>query len=427
MKGKKWLLILLALVLAGAAVLAACWDAIVMRLVPKAVLSGAVQEAFSALEQRFADSPLQLLAQGYDENGQNTTALSLTVSDTALGEVAYDMTVQTDLLANQLLAQGRVTGGGTSLDVTAYLDRDFAALTSADLLSGGWYGLTYDTFGGDIRSFTLLDMLVPDAAIRQWEGKVQSLQEFMNRSYALPKVPALSREALRSAMLGVLMLKSQVSAQTVTVSGVTLECWQIQYDVTGDQAAQVLSNLIPGAGADSRITAVFSLYEKALVQARFQAAAGDTSVEAVLTLGVDAGADDLSVFVGKTEGGEERTLSAALSTRRQNGRYSEVIRVSGTEISYDWNPETGEMNLTLPQREPVALTLSAAENGVTVRTADFASLIGIQSQRDYDCTMTVSRGAAIEAPAYKNLDKWSWEDLLVLLSGLGSLLGLNLK
>ena len=37
--------------------------------------------------------------------------------------------------------------------------------------------------------------------------------------------------------------------------------------------------------------------------------------------------------------------------------------------------------------------------------------------------MTVRKGAAITPPDYKNLDKWSLDDLLILLGSIGGLLG----
>lgn len=424
MAGKrKWWLILISAVLAIAVICLLFWDVIILYLAPKTVLSAALTDAFSKMEQRFSDSPVWLLAEGYDENGRNTTLLQLRSSN----GVQYDMKVQTDLTANQIFAEGTVTAGGNKLDMSAYLDRDFAALTSNDLLQGGYYGITYDTFVADIRSFPLLTLFLPSETIGQWENSVLKLDSFMNRSYILPKVPEISQEDVYKALLGLMALKSHVSSQPIAFDGVTLEGYRIYYDVTGEQVGQLLSPMLPGANSQSRIIANFYLYENRLVEVRFQGTTGSDSVAFTLSLGLDAATDDLTVAAERVETGAKTSLAATLSTMREDGRYAEVIRVGDTEISYDWNPETGDMNLTLPDKAPICLTLSAAENGVTVVTKDFAALVGIDTQKEFECTMTVKKGAQIETPVYKNLEEWSLEDLLVLLQGVGALLGISVQ
>ena len=137
MKKKKWLLLLIPAVLLLAAAL--FWF---LYLSPRMTLSNAADDALSKLEQRLAESPVPILAKGYDESGRNTTSLALTVSD----GVQYDMQVQTDLTSNQILADGTIRIDGKALNLSAYLDKEFAAITSEDLFKGGYYGITYDTF-----------------------------------------------------------------------------------------------------------------------------------------------------------------------------------------------------------------------------------------------------------------------------------------
>ena len=99
MKKKKWLLLLIPAVLILAAAL--FWF---LYLSPRMALSNAADDALSTLEQRLAESPVPILTKGYDESGRNITSLELTVSD----GVQYDMQVQTDLTANQILADGTI-------------------------------------------------------------------------------------------------------------------------------------------------------------------------------------------------------------------------------------------------------------------------------------------------------------------------------
>ena len=121
MKKKKWLLLLIPAVLLLAAALV--WF---LYLSPRMTLSNAADDALSKLERRLAESPVPILAKGYDESGRNTTSLALTVSD----GVQYDMQVQTDLTSNQLLADGTIRIDGKALNLSAYLDKEFAAITT---------------------------------------------------------------------------------------------------------------------------------------------------------------------------------------------------------------------------------------------------------------------------------------------------------
>ena len=132
MKKKKWLLLLIPAVLLLAAALV--WF---LYLSPRMTLSNAADDALSKLEQRLAESPVPILAKWYDESGRNTTSLALTVSD----GVQYDMQVQTDLTSNQILADGTIRIDGKALNLSAYLDKVFAAITSEDLFKGGYYGI----------------------------------------------------------------------------------------------------------------------------------------------------------------------------------------------------------------------------------------------------------------------------------------------
>ena len=59
--------------------------------------------------------------------------MALSVSD----GVQYDMLVLTDLTSNQILADCTIRIDGKALNLSAYLDNEFAAITSEDLFKGG--------------------------------------------------------------------------------------------------------------------------------------------------------------------------------------------------------------------------------------------------------------------------------------------------
>lgn len=421
MKRKKWFLLLIPVILLLAAAAFLFWNRMIA---PKAALSAAIPDALTKLEKRWEESPIRILAAGYDENGKNTTMLSLTVSD----GVQYDMQVQTDLNTNQIFAEGAVIMEGSTLNVSAYLDRNFAAITSQDLLGGGYYGITYDTFSSDVRSFPMLSRLIPSATLGKWDSSVAKLQAYMNRSRQLPKLPDIRQEDIRLLMLGVLALKSDISREEITVDGESRECCRIDYKASGEQVGSLLGSLLDsGDLSHGEITASFYLYEKTLVSAHCVGKAGEDWIILDLKLGLDASESEVSFAVEKQENGEGSAFSFKVSPRRADGSHEETIVLGYQVIAYNWDPDNGDMLLHLPEKEPIALNLTPADEGFCIRTKDFAVLMGIDSKKDFDSTMTVSKGAAITVPDYKNLDEWSFGDLLVLLGGIGSLLGLTGK
>lgn len=413
MKKKKWLLLLIPAVLILAAALV--WF---LYLSPRMALSNAADDALSKLEQRLAESPVPILAKGYDESGRNSTSLELTVSD----GVQYDMQVQTDLTANQILADGTIRIDGKTLNLSAYLDKEFAAITSEDLFKGGYYGITYDTFSSDVRSFPLLSRLIPSATLSKLDSSVEKLQEYMNRTRQIPQLPEVQEED--KLILGLLVLKSDVHKEALTVDGQSLECLRFDYSATGEQAGTLLGYLMDTGGlSQGDITASFYLCDKTLVAVRCDGRAGENRAALRLDLGQDAARGDVSIAVEKLENGEKSAFSYKIGAREADGAHTESIAFGAQSISYDWQPQTGDMVLTLPEKSPISLNLSQAQDGFQIQTKDFAALIGINSRKGFDSTMTVRKGTAITPPNYKNLDEWSLDDLLVLLGSIGGLLG----
>lgn len=424
-KGRWWILLLVLLVLILA--VGVFWDGLGLYIAPQTVIRAALGEAFDSLEQRGQESPIWILAKGYDENGRNTIQVLLDTDDDRLGQIWYDLWVHTDLIDRQIAVQGTVATNGNTLRLAAYLNRDFAALTSQDLLQGGYYGITYETFGADLRSISLISLLLPDKTIVQWENGVAQLQEFMNRSYSYPKIPQITKKEIELSAWSLLALKRVVSRENTIINGESLNCHKLTYSVSGPQAGQIWGTLLDTEDLEnSHLTVSFYLAENALVKAELTGTAGKDHVSYLLTLGRNAAADDLSFGATKTENGKTTRFSASVSTQWEGERRLETICVNNTVFSFEWNDRTGDMTLALPGREKVALHLSETETGFQVITPEFDKLIGWGSGKAGTCTMVIAKGTEITVPGYKNLDQWSLEDLLVLLSGVGSLFGLQI-
>lgn len=423
MKGRKWLLVLLAVVVIAVIAAALCWDTIGMYLAPKAAVSAAVSDAYGALQSRFADSPVWILAKGLDNSGQNTVDLQLSTTEALLGQTDYDLTVQLDRDANRVSAVGTVTAKGKDLDLSLFLDRNFMAVSSEDLVKGGWYGITYDSFSADIRGFSLITFLVPNSTIAKWEASVADIQAAMNRENTVSVLPEFTDEDVVSLIVGILGLKSQVSRETTSVNGTELDCWHVRYHASGAEVESALGYIMEGDLTGGQITANFFLCEDTLVRLDLSAEAGEQRVALSLELGMDAAKDDITLWIAQNGS----TNSITVSTNGSEAGREETILWNETEISYIWNKDTGALELTLPEKETMQMVLKAAENGFTLETADFGILLGLSTERAYDSTMTVTKGAEIATPDYKNLSQWSFEDMLVLLGGLGSLIGIEIN
>lgn len=425
---RRWLLVPLMIVVIVAALIVWRWEDVDMQIAPKAVLSDALTEVYGKLQERSQGSPVWILLSGYDESGRNTLELDLTTTDSLLGVIDYDMSVQTNLPENRVSGVGTVTTGGSALDVSIYLDSNFMALTSDDLLDSGYYGITYDTFSEDIRSFGLLKLLIPNTAINSWDASIRSIQSFMSRSYALPQIPDITQEDIRLLMLAILALPCDKSEELITVNGSELTCTKLLYEASGAQVAEVLPYLLQGGSyADGSISAAFYLWEEALVMAEVKGISGEDWAQYAAVLGQDAAADDLTVRAEWTENGASRSLDLLIATSREGECLSETVQLNDTVISYDWYNATGDMTLRLANKNPIQLKLTEGENGFRIETRDIFELLGIQTEKTADCAMLVQKGSDVITPEYKNMDQWSFDDLLVLLRGIGAIIGLNTR
>ena len=438
-KKRKWWLVLIPVLLIAVILTAVFWDAILIYTAPKAVLTQALADAFSQLEDRFQNDPLLILGSSFNTEGQYTADVQVDTTNKLLGDVAYDMTVQADMAANQVFAEGSVNTAGKELALSVYLNGDFMALSSKELLQGNYYGITYETFSEDINGFPLLKWMVPEKTISQWETSVENIQTQMNRSYSVPEV---SDEDFRLLLAGLLTMKCQVGKAEIPLNGEQISCRVLSYGANGAQVKELLSYVLDTGNAENcEISGSFYLYENVLVQLALDGSAGENHVRYVLTLGQNAITDDLTLQIARTENGSIGNKFLQISTQQDTAHYAETVKItSGTDdietsltVSYDRDLDTGDMLLNWDNAMPIRLNLEKTENGFRLKTDDFAQLIAALSSKegyenkDISCTMTLSKGSEIVTPTYKNMDQWSMEDLLTLLGGIGSLIGVNLE
>ena len=136
-------------------------------ITPKATLSSALNTAFSQLEMRVEGNPLLLVSRMLPWEGKCRAELEMTLSDDFGGEICCDAVMRVDLNTHRVLAEGRISSGARDVDMCLYMDSEYAALSSGDFAEGTCYGITYDTFSEDIRSFPLLEYLISEQMLQR--------------------------------------------------------------------------------------------------------------------------------------------------------------------------------------------------------------------------------------------------------------------
>lgn len=428
-----WIFILAAAV-CFVSVLAACfWDTIVIYAAPKAVLSQATKDTISQLDIRFRYNPIRNLLDLYSPEGQYTVSAQLQTETELLGPVSCDVQVSTDAPAHQAFVDGTIHSSGGDLDLSLFLNGEYMALSSQDLVDGKYYGITYDSFVSDLDRFPLIKFMIPDASLGKWENTLLEIQSLMNRPYEVPQV---TQEDMRLLMVGILLLDSKVSREVYD----GLDCWKITYGAEGQEIKSLLSNVLDTQNVETaEIAASFYLKERTLVGIEITGAAGENSVLYMLHLGEQCLTNDLCFTAMRTENGSRSDIGITVSTSSRSDTYQETIILNITadesnrrEVSYSWDSNSGDMVLSWNQGMPVRMNVTRNEDGLRIATDDFAQLMAILAGRkgntakEVSCVMTLMPGSAISAPEYSHISQWSSEDLLQLLRGLGRWLGIAL-
>lgn len=437
MKDRKhvlWLTMAAVLVTA-AAVVCLFWDTLAIYVAPKTVLTEALSQTYTDIRQRFADSPGRILLQGLDPEGKQTVDILLQTTDPVLGAFRYDMQIRTQ--PHKLYGKGTVGSTTKDLDISFYLDTDFMAVASDDLLNGSYYGITYDSFLQDIQSIPLLNWMLGDAVLQKWDASVQKIQENMalQNGIRIPQLPTVSETEFDVAMIALLAVPSNIEKTSVLVHGQRMECYRIAYQAKGEQVLKILEQFADFSDdRTASVTAAFYLCDKALVLADLTASADNTEYHVQLELGKDILSDPLKIDYSAKKDGVTHRTGVEIVTVQNGSDYHERWNISSSKgqplaFSYVWTPATGQMRLSLKNGETADFTLEEAEKGFAVKAEDFSPLYAALTKqipsRPYKGTVTVEKGTAFSAPAYINLDQWSMDDFLILLEGLGGMMGID--
>ena len=172
---KKAIIIVVVIVLAGVILLLGA--SLISRFAPEAILNRVLQDSLPQLEERFRNDPLFAAAKIIDPSGKQTIQVDLRSDSLYLGEVRYNLELQTE--PHKLLGEGMIRSEQLSLAVEIYADPQFMAISSDNILSGQYYGINYDTFDADIRSIPLLTWLIGEPVLQSWNSRVYEVKQFM--------------------------------------------------------------------------------------------------------------------------------------------------------------------------------------------------------------------------------------------------------
>lgn len=432
-KGRfKWYLALLACVLAAVV----CGVCIFVYTRPKMILTSALPKLFSQLEERFRDDPLRMAAEVFDKDGQYTADVLLRT-----GPVTYDITAQTDFSKHCFFADGTVCGSEKAVDICLYLDESIAAVSSEELSKGNYYGIAFDSFASDIRGIPLFSPFVSEEMLCQWTDSARRIQEAMSWEYPQISLPTLSNQEIRQLLLGIAALPCAREMVSAPINGEILSCLKLQFFLDGEQLGAILGEAAEkNTSKDTSVSASFYLYDESVVKLLIQDQQGRDIHVYAITFGKDPLHNTLTLEENENLSGEQKAYRIGVETKRQDNSLTQTIRYSNGQsvpavITYQWEKEAGILYLkTGADSEAAKVLLSQGNNGLEIKTDDLGHLIQILTRNACDwnffdsaaCSMTVRSGAQIRTPTYKNVDSWSFEDLLLLFGGIGSVVGWNM-
>jgi len=433
MKKKRWWLIPAAFISAVLLIAALFWQTLLLYIAPNLVLAGALKDRLSELETRLSASPISVLARGFDPDGRNQVDLQLQTENELIGPVRYDMHLQVVQNPRRILATGRAAFQSKEMDLSVYLDNEFAAVSSEGVLNGNYYGLRYDTFSQDIRSNKWISLLIGESVLRSWESKIDSLQRIMQGTSELPDVSGID---FKNLAMGVLALDADVERHTIDSNGKKEVYHVISYEASGAEIASGLAYLNIESPAmlspDDEVEISFWMQDGQICKAELDTE--ERGVELYWGIAPVAAVSPDDLYVQYFDDGSIRTMH--IRSVRSANILQETITYTAdqkAEIAYQWNASSGDLSINVDakgENTQLELKLVPKETGFSLQTEDFGALMQLltdtQIFQNNPCTMTVTKGSDFETPEYKNFVDCSLEDLLTLLSGIGSLIGIKL-
>lgn len=383
-------------------------------------LCQAVEMAIEQLKMRMDSSPVRILTDTLS-SGSGYTIDATILPRTP--EYQLDMTAKVQ--QNSLLAEGTIGTGDARQNVSFFAD-DTAIAISSDLLSGGYYGITFASFSQDVRSIPMLEWVLNEKLVAQWNDSLQDVRRYMHTKTSFPNVPEIDL-ASRDMLPALLMtLPAEMKRTEILQNGEEKPALRIVYAFQNDQIPEMIKKIGDAfSQGDTGITAVFYLSGTELILADIQITQeGNTETfhyEGENT--ILGGPISFSMMNGKSH------LSGCfegpdLPRERWNVRDEYGNQQS---ISLLWEKEKDSMEIS-DGKQSIRVAFQEKNDGFHIKTDNIWKLLDILGEEvmwddAVSCELTASKGGTFQKPEYKNLDQWSFEDFLTLLDGIGALIG----
>ena len=403
------------------------WEFIGVRLVPKWVLRNALSTAIEQLDHRFANHPVRILTEKIDFSDPLQMDFRFSAEKNNVDSVNGNLLLKLDISQKRWYGEGSVGSGQNNEDMMLYLDpsevvvgRGRSSVTTA-------YGIRYDCFSEDIRRIPYLAMLVGEGVFDAWEEKLLQVKDAADADIYVPQLPEVTDEMVQSVLLGILVLPCTVESVPCS-SGERNCCYKIDYHI----APETLRNVLSGLNTAWDIS--FVLHNNRLVQIDAAAEDGTSAERYRVACSTDIASGPLKIQVFRKQNGMSRAFSVCVVTKAGQNHISETweigmdfdgtVRKNG--FSYTWHPETGEMNVYIPSKEPLSIRFLPQENGISLFSKDWSQILDLSGiewgkklkDQMIHGTLAVRNGGAVTVPQCKYLDQWSVEELLRLLADL---------
>lgn len=411
-------------------------ESLAVYLFPRLALSKAVERSSVQLWEEYAKSPVYVLSQMFAQVDGYCLSVNLSQEHLSLGRIEYDLTASLQDKPRILYTQGTLQLMERKIDLSAYLDKQSAALTSEALVAGKWYGFRLDSLCQEIRGHSALNYLLGGENIAKLEDSLARLKTLLNRD--LPAIPLIHREDMEFVRVGLMMLDYTVISDD-TAPG---RRFFLRSEIAGRDVSEMMKSsggeLPEWAGylvqwlnydSTSKIELEF-LLGQGLVQYVSLRIRGDNlnlrtelclQGAAALTFADEINECAFSVCTGPEEEGSEYPNELRL-TWMENGMQTDTV------IRYRWDLPTGNLWLKLVRGDQAGYAHGLLkEDRLRFEAAQVDSFIEMATGKQYGfrkCVLTLRPGAELCTPEYLAFSEWSMEDLILLLEGIGTLLGL---
>ena len=320
------------------------------------------------------------------------------------------------IIASQkrLNADGTISSEDNLQNFSLYLDPNVLTF-SVDPKKERHYGINFHTFQKDLEQIPLINWILPDHFIKQWDTSLQKIPELFNKIDSFCFFPEINLANISSfaKFLWILPAEINISASPET----TESALRIVFKFQSDTAPSYLKEKLKEKKIDPyNITATFYMNKKDLAIAEITLRKGNDLTQISVEYPNNTSEYLRSVLFSETETGRE-VVKLTLNT---DGSEFWAISNDYSEIMIDWNPTTNIM-LINNGTNSVSLVYQKEEDGFSIESDDLKNLmmfIDPSSERsilDDHCRIKIVKGAYVpESYQYKNLSEWTLEDLLTI-------------